>query len=368
MKVVCQQKELERALSVVSKAVKGNSTLPVLDNILIKTEGKKLYFFSTNLEIAIECSIDAEVKNEGSITVPAKLLEAYVSLLGNDSVELTVSSGTDFHVKTKNSETKIKGIKAEDFPSIPKVEKEGSFAISPEVLLTGIGQTVFACSLSSSRPILSGIYFHVGPTELKMVATDSYRLGERKLKIKDGSTSIEEIIVPFATMVEVSRIFTKSEKDVQVVISKNQVLFSQDNIKLTSRLIEGRFPEYGQIIPKQHTSQATLDVQDFTLAIKRVSLFAKENSYNIRLEIDPEGKVLLSSNVTEIGEGKTEVAAQVKGDKSAIALNAQYLIDFLNNVGDESVVFDIDTKLTPAVLRPKKKEDYLYLVMPLKLD
>jgi DNA polymerase III subunit beta len=190
----------------------------------------------------------------------------------------------------------------------------------------------------------------VGKTELKMVATDSYRLSEKRLKIKDSDTTLEEIIVPLTTMLEVSRIFTKSEQPIEVIISKNQILFSQDSIHLTSRLIEGRFPEYTQI-----------------LAIKRVSLFARENSYNIRLQVQ-QGAVLISSNATEIGEDKTEVAAQVKGEDGAIALNAQYLIDFLNNVADDTILFDIDTKLTPAVLRPKKKDDYLYLVMPLKLD
>lgn len=368
MRVICDQKELEKALNIVSKAVKGNATLPVLDNILLKTEGKRLYFFSTNLEIAIECSIDAQVKNEGSVTVPAKLLEAYISLLKEDSVELSVSNTTDFLVKTKNSETKIKGIKAEDFPSIPKVDREGSFSIQHEVLQSGIAQTVFAASLSASRPVLSGVYIHLGKNEITMAATDSYRLAERKLKVQNAESSVEEFIIPFSTMVEVGRIFTKGDKEVEVIISKNQILFHQDNIRLISRLIEGRFPEYSQIVPKQHTSRATLDVQDFLLAIKRVSLFARENSYNIRLEIQQSGKVLISSNVTEIGEGKTEVAGEVKGENGAIALNAQYLIDFLNNVGDDSIVFDVDSKLTPAVFRPKKKEDYLYLVMPLKLD
>lgn len=368
MKVICQQKELEKALNIVCKAVKANSTLPVLDNILVKTEGKKLYFFSTNLEIAIECCIDVQLKNEGSITVPAKLFDNYVSLLQEGEVELSVGNGTDFYIKTRASETKIKGIKAEDFPSIPKVEKEGTFLVDSLHLQNGITQTVFAVSLSSSRPILSGIYFHIGKTELTLVATDSYRLSERKVKIKKVDTTIEEFIVPFQTMAEVARIFTKKDEDVEVVISKNQVLFSQDNIRLTSRLVEGRFPEYTQIVPKQHTSRAEMNVEEFLLGIKRVNLFAKENSYNIRLDISKSGKVVISSNATEIGEGRTEVECSVEGGDATIALNAQYLIEFLNNIGNEKVIFDVETRLNPAVFRPKEKGDYLYLVMPLKLD
>ena len=368
MKVICQQKELTRTLNIVSRAVKTNSTLPVLDNILIKTEGKKLYFFSTNLEIAIECSMDVEVKNEGSITVPAKLFDSYISLLHDEEVELSVNNATDFHIKTKTSETKIKGIKAENFPSIPKVEKEGSFYIESEQLLHGITQTVFAVSMNTARPVLSGIYMHVGTTDVTFVTTDSYRLAEKKVKIKKADTSLEEFIVPYQTMLEVGRIFTKKEEDVEVIISKNQILFAQDNIKLISRLVEGRFPEYNQIIPKQHNSRAIMEVDEFLLAIKRISLFARENSYNIKLEIKKSGTVVISSNATEIGEGKTEVACEVEGQDATIALNAQYLMDFLNTVGEAKVQFDIDTKLTPAVFRRQSKGDYLYLVMPLKMD
>lgn len=368
MKVTCSQKELSKALSIVSKAVKPNSTLPVLDNILIKTEGKKLYFSSTNLEIAIECSIEAQVKNEGSITVPARLFDSYISLLKDEQVELSVNNGTDFHVKTKSSETKMKGIKAEDFPAIPKVENEGTLQAEGGHFIAAISQVVFAASSGTSRPVLAGVYFKITAGNLTMVATDSYRLSERKLKLKKADTALEELIVPVQTMIEVSRIFEKNEDVIEIVLSKNQVLFTQGAVKLTSRLVEGKFPDYTTIIPKQKTSRATMDLAEFALGIKRVSLFAKENSYNIRLEALKEGKLLISSNATEVGEGKTEVEATIQGEDAVIALNAQFLLDFLNNVSESKVFFDVDTKLTPAVLRPQGKEDYLYLVMPLKLD
>ncbi len=368
MKVTCAQKDLQKALNIVSKAVKPNSTLPVLDNILIKTEGKKLFFLSTNLEIAIECSIEAQVKNEGSLTVPAKLLDSYVSLLKDDQVELSVNNGTDFHLKSKSSETKMKGIKSEDFPAIPKVEREGSFQIEGQELIQAVGQVVFAASSGTSRPVLAGVYFKLSGENLTLVATDSYRLAERKVKVSKSESAIEEIIIPSSTMSEVARIFEKSGDPIEVIISKNQVLFSQKNVQLTSRLVEGKFPDYTAIIPKQKTSSAILDMNEFLLAIKRVSLFARENSYNIRLEVLKEGKLLISSSATEMGEGKTEVTARVQGEDAAIALNAQFLIDFLGNLSESTVLFDIDTKLTPAVLRPEGKQEYLYLVMPLKLD
>lgn len=372
MKVICSQPDLSKALSIVSKAVKGGSTLPVLDNILMKTEGKKLYFFATNLEIAIECFIEAQVKNEGSITVPARLLDGYVSLIRDEEVELTVSNATDLLIKTKSGDTKMKGIKSEDFPSIPKVENQGSFVVESELFLSTIAQTIFAASMNASRPVLSGSYFKFEKDSITIVSTDSYRLAEKKISVKKIDTTLQDLIVPFGTMSEILRIFDakNKDKDIEVIVSKNQILFVQDTIKVTSRLIEGKFPEYGQIIPKKQNSSITLAVADFLVSLKQISLFAKENNYSIKLEIQKNSqKVVISSNATEIGSGVLEVlGTDFAGEDAAIALNAQYLIDFLNTVHEDNIVFHIDTKLTPAIFMPKKSTGYVYLIMPLKLD
>jgi len=368
MRLVCQQKDLHFALDIVSCAVSPSATLPVLNNILLKATNKKLFFSATNLEIAISYSIPADIKNEGAITIPAKLIASYTSLLSDKEVEMRVEDRTTLYLKSKSSQTKIKGISPDEFPLIPKVEKETSLQITAEDFSAAIDHTVFSAATGGTRPILSGVYMHAEKDILKMVATDSFRLAEKKTKLLKKTEKPTECIVPVRTFLELNRILAaKFKKEpVDIHISKNQILFSLDGVELISRLIEGKFPDYEKIIPRTTRTKLETNVVDLSLAAKRVSLFAKENNNSIKLTATNDGRLQIATDETSIGEERAEVDIKMTGENNKIALNSQYLLDVLAHL-KENVSIEMDEKLTPVVVRPTKKEDYLYIIMPLKI-
>ena len=368
MKLFCSQRDLDYAVSIVNKAINPNNTLPVLNNILIKAEGKKLFFSSTNLEVAISCSIDADVRAEGAITVPAKLLSSYVSLLTDEKVELSLIEGNTLAVNSTSSSTKIKCISADEFPLIPKVDKGQQLSIGIEKLYESLTETVFAASSSTTRPILSGVLMYSKGSEVKFVSTDSYRLAEKTIKLEKAPSEDLYAVVPSRTMTELSKIISKADsKEVKINVSKNQILFTVDGIELISRLIEGKFPDYEKIIPKENKTRVEVSVEDLSLILKRVSLFARENNNSVKLSVTNDGKMVISSEETKVGEEKAEVLVKITGENNKISLNSQYLLDVLTYIGDDKVVLEMNEKTSPAVIKPLKEEDYIYIIMPLKV-
>lgn len=367
MKLFCSQKDLDSALNIVNKAISPNNTLPVLNNILLKAEGKRLYFSSTNLEIAISCSIPADVRSEGSITVPAKLITSYISLLSDEKVEMSVMEGLNLAVNSTSSSTKIKCISADEFPLIPKIEKEQEFSIKNSKLYEAITETVFAASLNTSRPVLSGVYLYSKDKEVRFAATDSYRLAEKTIDIENKPNGDISCIIPARTMMELSKIISKSGDDeVKVSVSKNQILFLIGDTELISRLIEGKFPDYEKIIPKENKTKLEISTENLSLVLKRVSLFARENNNSVKLSATNDGKLTVSSEETKVGEEKAEIAIKIEGDNNKISLNAQYLLDVLTYIGEDKVTFSLNDNVSPAVIRPVKGGDYVYIIMPLK--
>ncbi|MBI2464378.1 DNA polymerase III subunit beta [Candidatus Peregrinibacteria bacterium] len=369
MKLSVDQKSLIFALNIVNKAVSLHNTLPVLNNILLKAEGKRLYFSATNLEIAIHFWIQADIQNEGSITLPAKLFTNYIHLLQDEKIEFKLEEGLTLAIKSKSSRTKIKGISADEFPLIPKIEQPNIVNLPVEEFINGINQVVFAASVNLSRPTLAGILFHVDKNKLTLVATDSYRLSKKIITLQEVVKNNIQCIIPAKTIQELGKILMSlsSNIPIEVQVSKNQILFKVDNIELVSRLIEGSFPDYEKIIPQTSKTKCTLLTQDFILGVKKVSLFVLEESNNIKISLTNEQKLILSTGETQVGEETTEISTQIQGEDNQIALNFQFLLDILTNIGSHEVVFEIDSKLSPALLKPLGKDDYIHIIMPLKM-
>lgn len=366
MRLTCSQKDLLSALTTTNKAVDVNNTLPVLNNVLLKAEGKKLYFTSTNLEVAITYNIETDVKNEGEITIPSKLFTSYINYLKDDKVDILVEGG-DIQIKTSDSKTRIKGIPATEFPPIPLVEKEGGMTIKASELNKAIQQVVFAAALNTTRPILSGVYFTAEKEELKMVATDSYRLSEKILPISNITGSIN-CIVPAKTILELGSILDgmKGDEEVTIVISKNQILFSMGPVELISRLIEGQFPNYEQIIPKNSKTQIEFEVSALSLVLKRINIFARENNNKIILKV-VDGKVVVTTESTQYGEGEITLDTKIDGENNEIALNSQFLLDALGSIRKDKVIFEVGDKVAPVVLKPKEGKGFTHIIMPLKI-
>lgn len=363
MLLSCDQKALSEALATVSKAVNLNNTLPVLNNILLKAENKKLLLAGTNLEIAITTTIPAEVKNEGALTVPARLFTSFVSLLPAGKIELSKDS-LEMTVKAAKSQTKIKGISADEFPLIPQVKKENSLKIPVNDLIEAINQVAFSAAKDMVRPVLAGVNLLASKDGIRFAATDSYRLSEKKLK--GAADAPANLIIPTRTLLELVRILEKGKETVELDISANQVLFLYKEVELASRLIEGAFPDYSPIIPKSHKTQLQISTDELAQVVKRVNLFMKDSSA-VRLEITADQKMFISSGATQIGQEQAEVGATVAGDANEVALNPGYLLDALNALGSKEVLMEVTDKNAPVVLRASKDASYLHLIMPLKI-
>ena len=230
-----------------------------------------------------------------------------------------------------------------------------------------INQVALAAALSTTRPILTGVYFGVLKDELKMVATDSYRLAEKTLKPKNATGDIS-CIVPVKTILELGAILSsvKNKDEIEVTVSKNQILFSINKVKITSRLIEGQFPDYQQVIPKTTKTKILLNASDLSLILKRINLFAKENNNKILIKANQKG-VTITTDTTQYGVGEVEIKTKVEGENNEIALNSQFILDVLNNVGTDEVMIELGESVNPAILRPSGKEDYTHIIMPLKI-
>lgn len=365
MLLTCDQKELLAALQTVSKAVNVNNTLPVLNNILLKAESKRLTFAATNLEIAITTSIKADIRNEGSITVPARLLTSYVGLLSSGSVELANKEGLDLVIKASKSQTKIKGISSDEFPLIPQVKRENSVQLVAKELLEAINQVGFAAARDMVRPVLAGVVFVADKKDVRLAATDSYRLSEKMLKPVKAPEANVSIIIPTRTVSELARILEKDDEVVTVDVAGSQALFLYRDVELATRLIEGAFPDYSPIIPKSHATQIEVKNDELTTAVKRVSLFAKD-SHSVKVAVTADKRLEVYSDATQIGEERAEVAAQIAGSESVVALNANYLLEALAAIDSKDVTIELGERTAPVVLRGKSK-DFLHLIMPLKV-
>lgn len=366
MRLTCSQKDLARALMITTKAVALNNTLPVLNNVLLKAEDNKLHFTGTNLEVAITCFIDAKVESPGEVTLPAKLLTGYVNYLRDETIEMELS-GLEVQLKTTDSKTKIKGLAVAEFPPIPTVEKEGGFKVSVKDLKKAIGQVSFSAALNTTRPILTGVLWMVRDDQLKMASTDSYRLSEKKIAVADVSGEVN-CVVPCKTLLEWGAILDMTDESgqVEVIVSKNQIHLSVVGIQMTSRLIEGQFPNYEQIIPNSSLSQVGVETGVLSLALKRINIFAKENNNKVVLSITGD-QMKLTTASTQYGEGEITLPIKKEGQDTEVALNSQYLLDVLANMGGDKIQLETGEKTAPIVIKPTQDPDYLHIIMPLKI-
>ena len=369
MKFTVPKEDLINAINIVIRAVSVNNTLPVLSNIFIKAEGTKLYFESTNLEIAIKYSLKADIHNEGEITIPAKLFQSYISLLKDEEVSINTTDGNTININSSNSNTQIKGMSSKDFPKFTNIEKVAGTTINSQKLAESVSQVAFAASVSAIRPMLSGVLIHGEKNILKLVATDSFRLSEKKISLKNEIDNTFKIIVPAKTMQEMARIAHEDiEAEINMIISENQILFKVNNIELFSRLIDGQFPNHEQVIPSGDNSTVVVEKADLLQNIKRVGLFAKENNNNIKLIFDSENqKLQITTDATQIGMEDSYLQAKIEGPENKIALNADYIVDVLNSLPSGNIRLSVYDKLAPAVIKHEKLNDFVHIIMPLKL-
>ncbi|MCR4280649.1 MAG: DNA polymerase III subunit beta [Candidatus Komeilibacteria bacterium] len=365
MKIVCTQENINYGLNTVAHLASRNANLPILNNVLIVAENGTISLSTTNLEIGIKTQIRGKIEIEGRYTVPARLLSEFIALLPKENITLELTED-GLSVAGKNSDTLIKGASAEDYPLIPEVGGDATISLAAKELAAVLSQTNFAVSVDESRPEISGVYFSLSKGELRAAATDSYRLAERVVKIDYEKNS--KLIVPLKTLQELSRVLaTERSEQAQLYINDNQIMFQYDVVKLISRLIEGSYPDYEQIIPTQYKTEIVLKKDDFTNAIKAAALFCKPGINDVKLTFLTEKKELvITSTNTGLGENITTVNAEIKGEDVEIVFNYRYLLDGLNSIQSDRVSVRLSGAGSPGMFLPEGKEGHTYIVMPIR--
>jgi len=362
MKLQVTQENLNRALNTVARVANARGTLPVLANVLIKTVNNRLSIAATNLDIAITHYIGAKVDEEGAITVPARLMQDFVSSLPAGNIDLKLDD-YKLDIVTDQYQSVINGVSAEEFPVMPAITEGKSWTVPGPALKRSLQQVVGAASADEARPVLTGVYLHTSDGKLYMAATDSYRLAEKELL---GSKEEINLLVPASAMQDLLRIVGDVEDDVRVTSDDQQVLFQVGDIELVARLIEGKYPDYRKLIPEAFSTTAVLKRGDLLNAAKISSLFARESAGSITLNIDEATQELsIRSVASQLGENTAKATAKVTGTGS-ITINSRYLLDALHALSGEDVSFSFNGKLEPSVLRDPATSDYTHLIMPLK--
>ncbi|MFC1789446.1 DNA polymerase III subunit beta [Patescibacteria group bacterium] len=372
MKSLIIYNNLKEGIKIVERLAQKSLTLPILQNIFIKTEKNFLCFSATNLEMGIKYWSLSKNEKEGKLVIPAKILSQFIDFLPEKPVNLEGKTN-DLLISSQNYKTTIKGFDPEEFPIIPEIKENESVSVPSDVFCQALGQVVDLASSSLTRPEISGVYLVFEKDSLKIVATDSFRLGEQKLFIKNSLSQTYSFILPQQTVKEIINIFSQKEGEIKIYFSPNQVLFESQisgmahpQIQLISRLIEGNYPNYETIIPNKTTTQIQLQKLDFVNQIKLASLFGGKTN-EISFKISPKkGKIETFSQNSDLGEYQSSIDAKIKGKEATVSFNYKFLIDGLSKIKSQEVTFELTEEEGPSLLKSTKEKDFVYIAMPIK--
>jgi len=380
MKLTCTQENLNKALTIIGKIVNRNATLPILNNFLLEADKGRIKLSSTNLEMGINYWIGGKISEEGKITVPTRLFSSFIANLPNQNIKIS-QTGNNLKLSCDNYKTEIKGISADDFPLIPKIESGFEIEVKKILFKEALIQVLPSVSISESRPEITGVlmsFSRLKKNELVLTATDSYRLAEKVVKLngknkENNDFSLNEkksLIIPRNTAQELSRILDNGDDEkLKIIFSESQILFDCGNVNLISRLIEGQYPDYQQIIPTKFKSEIIIDSEEFQKAIKISSLFSDLRTNSVFLKTSNEEKILeVKAEAGEVGKNISKIPVQVKGEEIEIVFNHHYLMDGLNSIKAKEVVVKMNDSGSPAVMSAAndKDNDFLYLIMPVR--
>lgn len=374
MLFTCTRENLTYTLDLVSPLASKHANLPILSNILLTVTEAGVEVSATNLEIAVKTHLRAKVEKTGSFTVPAKTLTDYVRLLTSEQVEISLLEN-ELVITCGNSSTKIKGSTADEYPVIPTIEEEHPYSLGVDVFRSGLSKAVTAVAKNEIRPELSGIFFKFLSERyqgLIMAATDSYRLAEVKVPVTQGDDSDISCIVPGRVAFEINRLLQlgksrEGEENVRLWVSDNQIGVRYDNFEMTSRLIDGNYPDYTQIIPDSFQTTASFSKDVMVNKIKAASLFAVSGVNAVSFDLNvSQNNIGVSSTSTQTGEHVSEVDAVLDGEENSILLNFRYVLDGLSHMESDDIQFYVNSADAPCMFTPKDNENFLYIVMPIR--
>ena len=369
MKLILFRDNLKNGLGIAEKAVADSANLPILKNVLLRTVGNKIQLTTTNLELAITKLISGKIVEEGSLSVPFGTFYSIVSNTSHDRINLERNE-SNFIVKTDNYEAKLQGVPGDDFPIVPKIGNMDHYMeISPIVFQDALQQVISAAQMSDIRPEISGVLFDFQMTILKLVATDSFRLAEKTIPISQFKHNFPngfKAIIPLKTAQELLRVISR-EAPLLIYADPNQILFKSDDVEVISRLIDGTYPDYEQIIPKESETELTIDRAHLMNAVKLVSNFSGKTN-DVRFAANAEQKTVSVYSVNQfLGENNYLIPAKISGAEfKDVPFNWRYLLDGLKAISEETVIFRVSGNSKPAMIRPLDDVSYSYIVMPIR--
>ncbi len=376
MKISVLQENLARGLSIVSRAVSPRSTLPVLSNILVATDGGRLRLSATNLELGITCWIGAKIEEEGSTTVPSRTFTDLVSTMPPEQADMILEESTQtLNVKCGSLNTDIKCIDAQEFPPMPTPDQDSEVEINVEDLKEMIHQVAFAASRDEARPILTGVLLTVEGDTITMAAADGFRLSVRTMALSSKVDKPIKAVIPARALEELARISSDESKLVTMTLppGRGQVIFRTKNVELVSQLIEGTFPDYQQIIPKSHQTRTLLTTSNFLKACKQAEIFARDGSLIAQVNVTPgseemiPGKVEISGRSEETGYSQAVLEAAIEGPDILIAFNVRYLREVLDVIKTPNVALETTKSTSPGLIRQVGEDGFLHVIMPMHL-
>ncbi|MBC8099006.1 MAG: DNA polymerase III subunit beta [Armatimonadetes bacterium] len=380
MRISVLQENLAKGLSLVSRAIESRPSMPVLSNVLLKTEDARLKLVAVNMSLglSITCWIGAKVEREGAITLPAKTLADLVNSLSPEKVDLNLDLATlTLQLRCGATKANIKGINADEFPPVPDTVDGGDFSVQGKVLKEMILQTVFAAATEDQRPILTGIFTELDGNLMTMAAADGYRLALRETDIEQTFEQPVTMVIPAKALTEVARAITEDNTDVFITLprtlKRDLVMFNTPNVQISSQLLEGKFPDFNAIIPKRYSTRTIVYTSDLLRACQRAEIFARDTAYSGRVFVKPPqapgepGEVMVTGKSAERGDNEGVVDATIEGEALDIFFNIKYLIDVLRVINEERIELDSSGSANPGVIRPEGRDDFTYVIMPMNI-
>ena len=364
MKVSVLQTNLSRAIQLASRVVGARTSLPILGNVLLTAKDSQLIVSATNLELALSISVGCKIETEGTVSIPARLLNETIQAVQSDKLQLT-SGGAELEISAAHMKATLNGMAADEYPVIPEVDTKNQLTLPVQVLKDALERVVVAASLDESRPVLAGVSISSEGDGITLAATDSYRLTEEKIKL-EGAPDIK-IIIPIRTVQEITRLLSSAENDeVTLTLGDSEMRCEVGDVALVSRLIEGNFPNYRQIIPEKTLTTIIVARDELSQAVRLAGIFARESAHTIKLEAS-EGSLKLYAEASQVGTNNSDVPAQLTGEPIEISLNARFLQDVLGSYKSDQVELRFQDKLDPCLVLPVGESfEGLHLIMPLR--
>lgn len=363
MKIICTQENLKIGIQQVIRIVSSSTTLPILNNLLLETNSGQLKISATNLEIGMSVLVRCKIEIEGSVCISAKILQDLISNLPNDNIIIS-ASGDDVLISTEGYQTKVKSLSSEDFPLIPQIEDSKTISVNSLKLKELFDSVSYAVSNSETQPEISGILLKLSENKLTATATDRYRLSENKIDVNFNNDF--SIIIPHKSVSEISKTLAGTDSEIDLMISNTQIAFHLGAIYLVSRLIDGQYPEYNQIIPTEQGTKIEVEQKKILSALKTSGIFSRGMG-SVTLKYSDDSQTLqIHSSSQGVGESQIEIPVKVDKGSGEVVINYRYILDFLNNSESDELSINIINDSSPVVFRQFNNKNFLYLIMPIR--